>query len=112
MLILRRQIKFSRNNIDVAGFNKFVDDEKMLVIADFCVSNVINYIIEKLHLKRKIDAKIDFNSDEMSLFMLFIMNKSLSKRNLFVHIERTIFSSSFSINLSYSIIRKFASYLC
>ena len=52
MLILRRQIKFSRNDVDVANSNKFVDDEKTPIIANFCVLNVINHIIEKLHLKK------------------------------------------------------------
>ena len=95
ILTLRRQVKFSCNNVNVADFKQFVDDEKMLMIVDFCVSNVINYIIEKLHLKRKIDAKIDFNFDEMLLFMLFMMNKFLSERNSFVHIERITFSTFF-----------------
>ena len=112
MLILRRQVKFLRNNVNVANFNKFVDDEKMSVIANFCVLNVINYIIEKLHLKRKIDAKIDFNFNKMSLFMSFIINKFLNERNLFVYIERMTFSIFFFINLSHSIIREFTSYLC
>ena len=96
MLILRNQIKFSRNNTDVADSNKFADDEKMLVIADFCVSNVINHNIEKLHLKRKINAKTDFNFDEMLLFMSFMMNEFLNEQNLFVHIERMTFSILFS----------------
>ena len=84
----------SRNDadVDVADSNEFVDDEKMSVIADFCVSNVINHIIEKSHLKREIDLeKLDFNSDEMSLFMSF-MNESSSERDSSVHIERMAFS--------------------
>ena len=52
MLILRRQIKFWRNNVNIANFNKSIDHEKMSITADFCVSNVINHIIEKLHLKK------------------------------------------------------------
>ena len=94
-LTLRRQIKFSSNNADVAGLNEFVDDEKMSIIADFCVSNVINHIIDQLHLKKEIDAKIYFNSDEMSLFMSFMINKFLSERNSFGHIEHMTFSIFF-----------------
>ena len=94
-LILRRQIKFSRNNANVANLNEFVDDKKMSIIVNFCVSNVINYIIEKLHLKRKIDAKIDFNFNEMLLFMSFMINKFLNERNSFVYIERMTFSIFF-----------------
>ena len=63
----------------------------MLVIADFCVSNVINYIIEKLHWKKEIKAKIDFNFDKMLLFVSFIMNGFLNERDSFVHIERITF---------------------
>ena len=95
MLILRRQIQFLFNDVDVADFNKFVDDKRMSVIANFCVSNVINYIIEKLHLNIKIDAKIDFNFDKMSLFMSFMINKILNERNLLVYIKRMTFSIFF-----------------
>ena len=84
----------------------------MSIIVDFCVSNVINHIIEKLHLKRKINAEIDFNFDKMSLFMSFMMNKFLNERDSFVYIERITFSTFSFINVFHSIIRAFASYLC
>ena len=83
----------------------------MLIILNFCVSNVINHIIEKLYLKKKVDAKIDFHFDEMLLFMSLIINKFLDEQNLFLYIQRMIFSILFFINLFFSIIRGFVSYL-
>ena len=112
MLILRLQVKFSRNNVDVANLNKFVDDEKMSVIADFCVSNVINYIIEKLYLKRRINAKsISTLIKSHCLCRLWWIN--FWTNAIYLYTLTAWYFQFFSImNLFRSIIREFASYLC